>query len=93
MFNTVSRRVPSLHHPLPHKHTKQSTASLLFGVLSAQIKPTFHKMNVHAAMTPDDIWNHLEPVFTQARKLKDAFEKVADQRTLRVPFVTVSNQH
>ena len=81
-------------------------------------------MNVHAAMTPDDIWNQLEPVFTQARNLKEAFKKgeaskkeeaskkkaskkeetfkkeeasekgaVADQPTLREPFVTVSNQH
>ena len=84
-------------------------------------------MNVHAAMTPDDIWNQLEPVFIQAKELKEAFKKkealkkeeerkkeedrkkkeafkeeevlkeeeeaVADQPTLRMPFVTVSNLH
>ena len=54
-------------------HTHQSTASLLYGLLFAQIKPTFHKLNVHAAMTPADIWNYLNPVFMQAKKLKEAF--------------------
>ena len=76
---------------IPNTHTHQSTASLLYGVLNAQIKPTFHKLNVHAAMTPADIWNHLNPVFTQAKKLQDAFNSwTADTLSLRVPFVTVS---
>ena len=80
-----------LIHTHTHTHTHQSTASLLYGILSAQIKPTFHKVNVHAAMTPADIWNHLKDVFTQAKKLQEVFEStVTDIPTLRMPFVTVS---
>ena len=73
------------------KHTHKSTARLFYRILFTQIKPTFHKLSVHAAMTPADIWNHLEPVFTQARKLVVAFkDKVVDTSTLSAPFVTVS---
>jgi len=60
-------------------------------VLSTQIKPTFHKLNVHAALTPADIWKDLEPVFTQAKELQEYFEsKLKDTSTPKVPFVTVS---
>ena len=63
-------------------------------MLNAQIKPTFHKLNVHAAMTPDDIQKHLDPVFAQAMKLHESFKsKIASTPSLRVPFVTVSAQH
>ena len=61
-------------------------------MLSAQIKPTFYKLNVHAAMTPADIWNHFEPVFAQAKVLQEAFEsRVKEAPTLRLPFVTVGS--
>ena len=79
----------------PDTHIHQSTASLLYGALFARIKPTFHKLNVHAAMTPDDIWNHLNPVFKQAKKILDVFQnksKIAEPPTLKVPFVTVSTK-
>ena len=80
-------------HVCAHTHTHQSTASLLHAVLSAQIKPTFYKLNVHAAMTPADIWNHFEPVFAQAKVLREAFEsRVKEAPTLRLPFVTVGIQ-
>ena len=76
------------------KHMHQSTARLFYRILFTQIKPTFHKLNVHAAMTPTDIWNQLEPVFTQAKKLCVAFKnKVVDTSTLSAPFVTVSTWH
>jgi len=64
-------------------------------VLFAKIKSTFHKLNVHAAMTPDDVWNHLNPVFSQAKKIQDVFQnktKVGELPTLNVPFVTVSTK-
>ncbi len=48
---------------------------LLHAVLCARIKPTFHKINVHAAMTPSDIQEHFKPVFDQARELSDAYNK------------------
>ena len=84
----------TLKHTHTHTHTHQSTASLLYGVLTAQMKPTFHKLNVHAAMTPADVWDHLEPVFSQAKLLQEAFKnKVADTFSLGVPFVTVSTLH
>ena len=82
---------PPPTHTHTHTHTHQSTARLLYGVLNAQIKPSFHKLNLHAAMTPADIWSHLEPVFSQAKMLQEAFKnKVADTFSLGVPFVTVS---
>ena len=82
------------HHHHTHMHTHQFTASLLYGVLSARIMPTFHKLNVHAAMTPADILNHLKPVFKQAKMLSKAFQsKVSNAFTPSVPFVTVSAQY
>ncbi len=48
---------------------------LLHAVLCAQIKPTFHKINIHAAMTPSDIQEHFKPVFEQAKELSDAYHK------------------
>ena len=80
--------------PLPSP--PQSTAHLLHGILNAQITPTFHKVNVHAAMTPGDIKKHFEPVFSQARVLQEAYQQRDGSRSVassstRVPFVTVSS--
>ena len=55
----------------------QATAEVLYGVLTAQLKSTFHKINVHAAMTPADIQKYFKPVFEQANALKEAFERRA----------------
>ena len=67
------------------------TAKLLHGVLTAQIRPTFHKINVHAAMTPEDILTELTPVFEQARLLREAYDKRReDSGFTHIPFVTVS---
>ena len=41
----------------------------------AQIKPTFHKINVHAAMTPEDIKTLLKPAFDQAKKTSDFYQR------------------
>ena len=70
-----------------HTNTHQSTASLLYGVMLAKIMPTFHKLNIHSAMTATDLWSYLEPVFSQAKELQEAFN-MADRST--APFVTVS---
>ena len=55
--------------------TPQATAELLYAVITAQLKSTFHKINIHAAMTPADIQKCFKPVFEQARALKEAFER------------------
>ena len=70
-------------------NTHQSTASLLYGIMFAQIKPTFYKINIHSAMTATDLWNSLEPVFSQAKVLQETFNMM-DTSTLDTPFVTVS---
>lgn len=62
--------------------TPQATAKLLYAVLTAQLKSTFHKINVHAAMTPADIQKHFKPVFDQAKALKEAFERRAHNEQL-----------
>ena len=67
----------------------QATANLLFGVLTAQLKSTFHKINVHAAMTPADIQNQFEPVFEQAKALKEAFERRAHDEQIASSQVSV----
>jgi len=72
-----------------HINTHQSTASLLYGIMFAQIKPTFYKINIHSAMTATDLWNSLEPVFSQAKVLQETFNMM-DTSTLDTPFVTVS---
>ena len=53
----------------------QATAKLLHAVLCATIKPTFHKINVHAAMTPAEIEQHFKPAFQQAKELRDAYQR------------------
>ena len=40
-------------------------------------------------MTATDLWNFLEPVFSQAKVLQEAFS-MTDTSTLDVPLVTVS---
>lgn len=60
--------------------------------MNAQITPTFHKVNVHAAMTPAEVHAHLNPAFNQARALREAHQRRADSSVgSRVPFVTVSS--
>ncbi len=70
----------------------QATARLLMAVMNAQIKPTFHKVNVHAALTPADILGHLRPAFDQAKALRAAhLHRVGTTARSREPFVTVSD--
>ncbi len=61
----------------------QATAKLLHTILCAKIKPTFHKINVHAAMTPSDIQEHFRPVFDQARELSGAYNKSKERASKR----------
>ena len=84
-------------------NTPMATARLLQAVLSAEVESTFHKINVHAALTPDKIKEMLEPVFRQAEHLQDTAQSTTDSpssslyftnspfsATNKTPFVTVS---
>ena len=69
----------------------QTTASLLHAVMVSEIRSTFYKINVHAALTPEKIWGYLKPAIDQANKLKEAFKgPVGQEMSLHLPFVTVS---
>ena len=59
--------------------------------MASEVKGTFHKVNVHSALTPDQIWSHLQPAIEQAKILKKGFKEAVDKGTLlHLPFVTVS---
>ena len=69
----------------------QTTASLLHAVMVSDVRSTFYKINVHAALTPEKIWGYLEPAIDQANTLKEAYKCAEGQEmSLRLPFVTVS---
>ena len=61
-------------------------ASLLEAILQAEVDSTFHKINIHAALTSADLETLLNPVVEQAQLLQKAFSSSSDA----VPFVTVS---
>ena len=69
----------------------QTTASLLHAVIVSEIKSTFYKINVHAALTPEQIWGYLKPAIDQANSLREAYEGGGGKGvSLHLPFVTVS---
>ncbi len=55
--------------------TPEAFARLLQAILTAQVQPTFHKINVHAAMTPTEIRQLFEPVFSQAQLLQHTYRR------------------
>eukprot|EP00731_Ephydatia_muelleri_P021734 Em0014g325a len=59
-----------------------ATAKLLQAVYYAQLKPTFYKLNIHAALSPLEIQEFLKPAFDHASNLQQLGLK-------RTPFVTV----
>ena len=79
--------------------TPETTASLLHAILHAEVEPIFHKINVHAAMTPADVKKEFKPVITQARQLQDAYQQMklerreeassSDDVSYNTPFVNV----
>ena len=89
------------------ENSPEATAHLLEAVFSAQLESTFHKINVHAALTPAEIKTLFEPIFKQAKNLLEAYQKAPQhiaqangtfQPTFasslssnRTPFVTVSH--
>ena len=57
----------------------KSTSRLLQAILCAKLNSTFHKINVHAAMTPIEVRNELEPALTQAHTMLSIHEKIIDR--------------
>lgn len=62
LFDEAERRV-----------SPEATAQLIYAILQAEVEPTFHKINVHAAMTPAEVKSQFEPVFDQAKCLQEAY--------------------
>ena len=53
----------------------EKIACLLEAIFTARMTPTFHKINVHAAMTPAKIKSSFQPVFAQARLLHTTYQE------------------
>ena len=69
----TTRHMVDLFDEAESKDTPEATAELLLAILQAQVQPTFHKINVHAALTPAEVKNLFEPVLSQARSLKETY--------------------
>ena len=69
------------------ENTPKSLANLLHALLLAKVAPMFYKICIHAAMTPSEVQNYLNPVFQQAETLL----KIQKERTssTETPLVTV----
>ena len=59
--------------------TPEMTAQLLHAILKAQVKSSFYKINVHAAMTPAEIKKLFAPVVKQADLLQDTCKQVLER--------------
>lgn len=47
-----------------------SIAKLLYYILKSAVQSTFHKVNVHGALTLDEIWTLFQPAIHQANLLQ-----------------------
>ena len=91
--------IENLFDELEENNTAEATASLLYTILLATVKPTFHKINVHAAMTPADVKDQFEPAIVQAKDLQEKYYKKKQAENKKhdssfstlddMPFVTV----
>ena len=69
------------------ENTPKSLANLLHALLLAEVAPMFYKMCIHAAMTPSEVQNYLEPVFQQANTLLEM--QKGRTSSIGIPLVTV----
>ena len=69
----------------------KTAAHLMHAILKAQVKPSFHKINVHAAMTPAEIKGHFAPVLEQAELLHDMYQQV-QKRVASCSSLVISSQ-
>ncbi len=58
-----------LFEQVDRDRSPEATACLFHAVCVAEVKTIFHKINVHAALTPVDIKKLLEPIFEEARRI------------------------
>jgi hypothetical protein len=62
-------RMEQLFESVQRENTPKSLANLLHALLLAEVAPMFHKICIHAAMTPSEVQNYLNPVFQQANTI------------------------
>ena len=62
----------------------EQTAYLVQAILLAEIDTTFYKINIHAALTPDDLKTLMNPVVRQAQLLQESFSSCDV-----APYITV----
>lgn len=55
--------------------TIKAMSHLLHTIMLAEIEPTFHKINVHAAMTPSEVKILLEPIICRANFLLETYQQ------------------
>ena len=79
----LSKPFDSLFKDAEIEDTPEATSRLLHAVLKAQVKTSFHKINVHAAMTPTEIKALLRPIMEQAQVLQATYQKVVERNNRR----------
>ena len=90
------KSIEKLFEATENDKSPKSISQLLYALYLAKLSSTFHKINVHAAMTPSEIKKQLDPVFLQANflwnthKKTDQCKEASYTATVQeVPFVTV----
>ncbi|CAI8052619.1 E3 ubiquitin-protein ligase rnf213-alpha [Geodia barretti] len=79
---TKGQKPLSEYFTLYSDKSAQATACLLHAVLTSEVKSTFHKINVHAALTPQQVGRHLHPAIEQARFLMNTPFDGKDKKSL-----------
>ena len=63
--------------------TPKATSCLFHAILTAFVSSSFHKVNVHAAMTPADVRKQMKPVLNQANKMLQIYEQMLQRSTVK----------
>ena len=90
------KHLDTLFEEFDRKKCLESTANLLQAILKVQVKSSFHKINVHAALTPAEIKALFSPVIEQAFLVQTIYQKIVrrirrssssgSSRLKKVPF-------
>ena len=69
-------------------------AKLIHLLLLAKPVELFHRINIHSALLPNKIIQLLQPIFTMAEVIKEAYDNQLRKKTQtilrRAPYVTVN---
>ena len=76
-----ANHLDDLFEEAEREKSPETTAHLLHAVLKAQVKSSFHKINVHAAMTPAEIKMFLLPVIEQANLLQTTYHQALQRKS------------